>query len=155
LSDIISAKYIQSAVFKPYVTKLQNSPGTFSIYAAGTVDWSQTSADWYDKPSKGKLLDTITISSTNQYVSFDVTEALQDAIDAGQAKITLWIEDSEQEQQRFDFASENNSSINKPAQLIISSSTEALPIPVAGSFKLDGDSGDYNGQGPRSRCPSW
>ena len=142
LSDISSAKYIQSAVFKPYVTKLQNSPGTFSIYAAGTVDWNQTSADWYDKPSKGKLLDTITISSTNQYVSFDVTEALQDAIDAGQAKITLWIEDSEQEQQRFDFASENNSSISKPAELIVSSAKEALPVPVAGSFKLDGDSGD-------------
>ena len=112
LSNISSAKYIESAAFKPYVTKLQNAPGTFSIYAAGTENWSQTSADWYDKPTKGKLLDTITISSTNQYVSFDITEALQDAVDAGQTKITLWIEDSEQEQQRFGFASENNTSID-------------------------------------------
>ena len=136
LSNISSAKYIQSAAFKPYVTKLQNAPGTFSIYAAGTENWSQTSADWYDKPSKGKLLDTITISSTNQYASFDVTEALQDAINAGQTKITLWIEDSEKEQQRFDFASESNTSINKPAQLVISSATEALPAPVEGSYVL-------------------
>ena len=139
LSHISSAKYIESAAFKPYVTKLQNAPGTFSIYAAGTENWSQTSADWLDKPSKGKLLDTITISSTNQYASFDVTEALQDAVDAGQTKITLWIEDSEQEQQRFDFASENNTSINKPAQLVTSSATEALPAPVEGSYVLMGD----------------
>ena len=137
LSNISSAKYIESAAFKPYATKLKNAPGTFSIYAAGTENWSQTSADWYDKPTKGKLLDTITISSTNQYVSFDVTEALQDAVDAGQTKITLWIEDSEQEQQRFDFASENNSSINKPSQLVISSTTEGLPTPIQGSHELN------------------
>ncbi|MGA0906854.1 MAG: heparin lyase I family protein, partial [bacterium] len=133
LSDISNAKFIESAIFKPYVSYLKNEPGTFSIYEAGADSWNQTSATWVNTPDKGAFLDTITINRKGR-VSFDVTDALQNAIDAGRSKVTLWIEDSEREQQRFDFYSENKPN---PPELIVSSATLALPQFVKGSYELD------------------
>ncbi|MFZ9114371.1 MAG: DUF7594 domain-containing protein, partial [bacterium] len=112
---------------------LKNEPGTFSIYEAGADSWNQTSATWVNTPDKGAFLDTITINRKGR-VSFDVTDALQNAIDAGRSKVTLWIEDSEREQQRFDFYSENKPN---PPELIVSSATLALPQFVKGSYELD------------------
>ena len=135
LNTIGDAKYIQSAVFQPYVTKLQNQPGTFSIYETEAKDWDQASVKWDTRPLKGNLLDTVTIDTKDGYASFDVTKALQNAADAGLSTVTFWIEDSEQEQQRFDFASENNS-LNVPAKLVISSATVALPQATAASYTI-------------------
>ena len=135
LSTMSDAKYIQSAVFQPYVTKLQNQPGTFSIYETEAKDWDQASVKWDTRPLKGNLLDTVTIDTKDGYASFDVTKALQNAADAGLSTVTFWIEDSEQEQQRFDFASENNS-LNVPAKLVISSATVALPQATAASHTI-------------------
>ena len=135
LSTIGDAKYIQSAIFQPYVTKLQNQPGSFSIYETEAKAWDQTSVKWDTRPLKGNLLDTITIDTKDGYASFDVTKALQNAADADLSTVTFWIEDSEQEQQRFDFASENNS-LNVPAKLVVSSSTTALPQVVDGTSSI-------------------
>ena len=50
LSNISSAQYVESAEFKPYVTKL-GTHRDISI-AAGTENWSQTSTNWFNAPSK-------------------------------------------------------------------------------------------------------
>ena len=134
LSSISDARYIESATFQPYVTQIRNGAGSFSIYQVGTKAWSQDSVNWQTRPEKGQLLDTITISAEG-FVDFDVTEALRDALAAGNSKVSLWIEDSEQEQEGFEFASENNS-LDEPAQLLLVSATEVVPEPISGSYDI-------------------
>ncbi len=87
LSDISNAKFIESAIFKPYVSYLKNEPGTFSIYEAGADSWNQTSATWVNTPDKGAFLDTITINGKGR-VSFDVTDAFNDPNAAVRSKET-------------------------------------------------------------------
>ena len=99
---------IQSATFRPYVRTLKNNQSSsFSIYSITEKDWNQSSVRWATRPPKNQLLDTITIAKSGSYVNFEVTSAIQAAIDNGESKVTLWIEDSEEEYEGFEFDSVN------------------------------------------------
>ena len=109
LSSFSQGDGVKSATFSPYVRTLKNnSSSDFSIYSTSPKAWSQDSVKWSSRPLKDELLDTIQITQTGSYVDFDVTTAVQEAINNGQSTVTFWIEDSENEYQGFEFDSVNN-----------------------------------------------
>ena len=109
LSSFSQDDGVKSATFSPYVRTLKdNSSSDFSIYSTSPKAWSQDSVKWSSRPLKEELLDTIQITQTGSYVDFDVTTAVQEAINNGQSKVTFWIEDSKSEYQGFEFDSVNN-----------------------------------------------
>ncbi|MCH1499753.1 MAG: heparin lyase I family protein, partial [Akkermansiaceae bacterium] len=118
---------VQTATFRPYVRTLKNDqPSTFSIYSTAPKDWSQSSVQWSTRPLKDQFLDTVTITADESYVEFDVTNAVQAAIDNGQSKVTFWIEDSEEDYEGFEFDSvnKNPSYPNEPELVIVSGVAE-------------------------------
>ena len=128
LSSFSKGDKIQSATFRPYVRTLKkNQSSSFSIYSTTEKDWNQSSVRWATRPPKNQLLDTITIAKSGSYVNFEVTSAIQAAIDNGESKVTLWIEDSEEEYEGFEFDSVNKNASypNEPELVIISGVTEA------------------------------
>ena len=99
---------IQSATFRPYVRTLKNNQSSkFSTYSTTSKEWSQSSVQWSTRPLKDQLLNTVTISASGSYVDFDVTSAIQASINSGQSRVTLWIEDSQNEDEGFEFDSVN------------------------------------------------
>jgi len=109
LSGFSTDNNVQTATFSPYVRTLKDDqPSTFSIYSTTPKEWSQSSVQWSTRPLKDQFLDIVTITTDGLYVDFDVTNAIQAAIDNGQSKVTLWIEDSEKDYEGFEFDSVNS-----------------------------------------------
>ena len=144
LSSFSKGDKIQSATFRPYVRTLKkNQSSSFSIYSTTAKDWNQSSVRWATRPPKNQLLDTITIAQSGSYVNFEVTSAIQAAIDNGESKVTLWIEDSEEEYEGFEFDSVNKNASypNEPELVIVSGVTEAdttAPIYQSAATSTDG-----------------
>ena len=143
LSSFSKGDRIQSAKFRPYIRTLKNNQSSsFSIYSTTAKDWSQSSVKWSTRPPKDQLLDSITITKSGSYVDFEVTNSIQNAIDNGQSKVTLWIEDSEKEYEGFEFDSvnKNPSYPNEPELVIISGVAE--PDTTAPTFSSAATSTD-------------
>ena len=143
LSSFSKGDRIQSAKFRPYIRTLKNNQSSsFSIYSTTAKDWSQSSVKWSKRPPKDQLLDSITITKSGSYVDFEVTNSIQNAIDNGQSKVTLWIEDSEKEYEGFEFDSvnKNPSYPNEPELVIISGVAE--PDTTAPTFSSAATSTD-------------
>ena len=142
LSSFSQGDGVKSATFSPYVRTLKdNAISDFSIYSTSSNTWSQDSVIWSSRPLKEELLDTIQITQTGSYVDFDVTTAVQEAINNGQSKVTFWIEDSESEYQGFEFDSvnDNPSYANEPQLTIVSGVNSAPVISITKSLTTTED----------------
>lgn len=126
MSHLSGKQTLVSAIFRPYVRTLKDSKSsTFSIYSTGSQNWLQDSVTWNTRPTRGALLDSISINEKAVRVDFNVTQALQDAISDGKNKITFWIEDSEKEYESFEFDSVNkNPSYPNEPELVLYKGSE-------------------------------
>ena len=137
LSSFSQGDKVKSATFSPYIRSLIDKPSSdFSIYSTSSKEWNQDSIEWSTRPLKEELLDTVLITQSGNYVDFDVAKAVQQAIDNGQSTVTFWVEDSENENQGFEFDSVNqNPDYPNEPQLNV----------VLGEFIEDSDLADTSG----------
>ena len=133
----LSNSSISAATFRPYINTLKNNTSsTFSIYSTTAKDWDENSVEWSSRPPRDQLLDTITITGTGSYVDFDVTNAITEALQAGQTKVTLWIEDKEQEGEQIKFDSSTRT--NKPELVVATFSDTTAPTFSSAATTTDG-----------------
>ena len=128
---------ISTATFRPFINTLKNNASsTFSIYSTTAKDWDESSVQWSTRPSRDQLLDTITITGTGNYVDFDVTSAITASLQAGQTKVTLWIEDKEQEREQIKF--DSSTKTNKP-ELVVTTTVADTTAPTFSSASTSTD----------------
>ena len=133
----LSRKSISVATFRPYINTLKNnSSSTFSIYSTTAKEWDENSVEWSSRPPRDQLLDTITITGTGSYVDFDVTSAITAALQAGQSKVTLWIEDKEQEGEQIKF--DSSTKTNKPELVVTAGADTTAPTFSSAATSTDG-----------------
>ena len=133
----LSSSTIGSAMFRPYINTLRNNTSsTFSIYSTTARDWDENSVEWSSRPLRDQLLDTITITGTGSYVDFDVTGAIVEALQAGESKVTFWIEDGEQEGEQIKF--DSTTKTNKPQLVITTSADTTAPSFSSAATSTDG-----------------
>lgn len=111
VSELASAGAIRTAALDVYVTDLRTetkSTHQFSVYSTDNSEWDETTVTSENGPTKGTLVDTITIDVERETFSFDIATALKNALAAGSNNLTLWIEDAnlnDDIREEFDFHS--------------------------------------------------
>ena len=102
-----------------------------SAHAVSSTSWTEDGLTWSNKPTSGSALQTRTISgSTGTWYEWDVTTAVQQAIDAGQQFVAIALKPTTTTDPWAVFRSDEASS-NKPEMVVTSSGPPPQSIVVS------------------------
>jgi hypothetical protein len=91
--NILDAGSIRDAQLGIYVSDV-DLDGKFSVFSTDNSTWDEQSVTSASAPNKNSLLDTVEVTSEQQYVYFDVTEALRTGHASSAERLTFWLEDA-------------------------------------------------------------
>ncbi|MEP3389714.1 MAG: DNRLRE domain-containing protein, partial [Reichenbachiella sp.] len=96
---------VSSATLKLYVDGLVNgTPAGASVYSVSVDSWDETTLTWNNKPGAITFQSkNASISSTGQYVNFDVTNFVSSEVAGGKSIISLALQDDDQLSKAVDF----------------------------------------------------
>lgn len=139
LTPYLAAAEVRDATLRVYVDTL-NGPAEFSLFRAVGDNWDETAgSDVSNAPSRGDLVDAITISAEDQFFEFDVSTFVADMVDTGATLITFWIEDVSQNYERFTFDSQRGDQLNPSELVVTTSSIAAIADEGDAVFTISGD----------------
>lgn len=149
ISSISEAK--ESILLKLYAFEVERA-SEISVYGTDTeVSWSETTITGRDKPLATKRIGVYPIFTTG-FVSLDVTNYVNKAIEAGWNKVTLIVK--ENEGAKISFNSKEAAS-NGPQLMVSSNSGSYVPPTVmSGTFYFDAENGNDSNNGT-SEVTAW
>ena len=95
--NILDAGGIRDAELGIYVSDVREGTdlvGHFSVFSTDNSTWDEEIVTSASAPNKNAILDTIEITVENQYVYFDVTDAIRSAHASSADRVTFWLEDA-------------------------------------------------------------
>ena len=95
--NILDAGGIRDAELGIYVSDVREGTdlvGHFSVFSTDNSTWDEETVTSASAPNKNAILDTIEITVENQYVYFDVTDAIRSAHASSADRVTFWLEDA-------------------------------------------------------------
>jgi hypothetical protein len=123
---------VTTALLRLYVVTVRGTGGEFSAFRATGDNWQEDSVTWNNGPSKGALVSTQYIDSTNRWYEFDMTQYVADKVNAGATELTIWIEDASTTNEKFECDSRRSDQDNPPELTVTAREldlTVALEIP--------------------------
>ena len=145
LSSLLGST-VSQATLKLFADVVGNGGGDFAVWTTSGADsWDEASVTWANGPSRMAKLTTVSITTVDQWYSFDVTAYIAAAIYTSVSTVTLWIEADSLNLQQVKFDSIRSDQPNKP-KLEVTTGSQSSPPPAAPSQSSVSTycSGSYN-----------